>query len=432
MFSHILGFFKRAVTIKEVRKKIIITSLILVVFRLAAHVPAAGVDPSSLRQILGGNALFALLDIFSGGTLANFSIMALGVGPYITASIVIQLMTVVIPRLEELQKEGEFGQEKLNQYMRFLTLPLAVLQGFMMYTILRNVGILQSLSPIDLVALVSVMVAGTMFALWLGDLITEYGVGNGISFIIFGGIIARFPTLFNQVTTTITPEEAPRLIIFALLSLLVIAVVVFVTEAIRQIPVHYARRAKGATSSAAVEKSYLPLRVNQSGVIPIIFAISLVALPSLVTQFVSGSGNTQLAEVAAFVTRYFNPTSILYNLTYFMLIVGFTYFYTTSVAFNPEKIADSLKKNGGFIPGIRPGADTEKYLSYVANRVTLAGAVFLGLVAVLPTFFQGASGVGALAIGGTSLLIVVSVVLELTRTIESKMIMNRYDKYLRS
>lgn len=432
MFSHITEFFRRAISIKEIRKKIIITALVLVVFRLAAHVPAVGVNPESLRSLLGNNALFTLLDIFSGGTLANFSILALGVGPYITASIVIQLMTVVIPRFEELQKEGEYGQEKLNQYMRIATLPLAVLQGFMMYTILRNVGILPQLDPLYLLALVLTMVAGTMFALWLGELITEYGVGNGVSFIIFGGIISRAPTLINQLSSTLRPEDMPRIVIFAAVSLLVVGFVVFVTEAIRQIPVHYARKAKTATSAAGTEKSYLPLRVNQAGVIPIIFAISLVAIPSLITQFVSGSGSTQLASAALFVNRFFNPQSLGYNLVYFLLIVGFTYFYTTSVAFNPEKISETLKKNGGFVPGIRPGADTKKYLSFVSNRITLAGAVFLGLVAVLPSFFQGAVGVQTLAIGGTSLLIVVSVVLELTRTIEGKMVMNRYDKYLRS
>lgn len=428
MLSDILSFFKRAVTLKDVRRKIIITAALLFVFRLAAHIPALGVDRANLSTILGGNALFSLLDIFSGGTLANFSILALGVGPYITASIMIQLMSYVIPALEELSKEGEYGQEKLNQYTRFLTLPLAVLQGFMMYTILHNVKILPALSPLGLIALVLTMVAGTFFAVWLGELITEYGVGNGISFLIFGGIISRLPSTLNQTATTFQSQDVIRIGIFLLVSLLVIGLVVYVNEAVRQIPIHYARRASKNVIPGS-DRSFLPLRVNQAGVMPIIFAVSLVVLPTFISQFLTGTGNTQIAQVAVTLNKLFTPSSPFYNVLYFTLVVAFTYFYTSFV-FNPEKIAENLKKVGGFIPGVRPGEQTVHYLSYVLGRVTMAGAAFLGLIAIFPSLFQNVIGVSTLAVGGTGLLIVVSVVLELVRTIESKMVMNKYDKYL--
>lgn len=428
MWSDIFSFFKRIVTVPDVRKKLLITAGVLVVFRFAAHIPAIGVDRASLSAILGGNALFSLLDIFSGGTLGNFSILALGVGPYITASIIMQLLSYVIPSLDELSKEGEYGQEKINQYTRFLTLPLAVVQGFMMYTILHNIKVIPNLTPISLIALILTMVAGTLFAVWLGELISEYGVGNGVSFLIFGGIIARLPSSLSKTQASIRPEDTVKLVIFLGLSLVVVGLVVFVNEAIRQIPVHYARRLKGSDIPGG-DRSFLPLRVNQAGVMPIIFAVSLVVLPTFITQFVAGSGNAQVARIAVQISKLLSPTSIVYNGLYFLLVVAFTYFYT-SVVFNPEKIAENLKKGGGFIPGVRPGEQTENYLSFVLNRITLAGACFLGAIAILPSLFQNTIGISTLAIGGTGLLIVVSVVLDLVRTIESKMIMNKYDKFL--
>ncbi len=427
MLTSIFSFFRRAVQIREVRRKLLITAGIIVVFRLAAHIPAIGIDRESFGSLLSGNAFFSLLDIFSGGTLANFSILALGLNPYINASIVIQLMSFVIPSLEELSKEGEFGQEKLNQYTRFLTLPLAVFQAFGMYALLKNTGVLPDLSPLGLITLVVTMTAGTLFTVWIGELITEYGLGNGVSFLIFAGIIARFPSLINQTYTTLRPEDTVKIGIFLVVSLLIIGMVVFINEAMRQIPIHYSRRAKEFIGG---DRSYIPLRVNQAGVIPIIFAVSLVLLPTLISQFLSGSGNQQLASIAVGLTQLFNPQSVVYNVLYFTLVVAFTYFYT-SVVFNPEKIAENLKKSGGFIPGVRPGDHTEKYLRYVLNRITMAGAAFLGLIAVLPSLFQNAVGTTTLAIGGTSILIVVSVVLELVRNIESQMIMNKYDKYLK-
>jgi len=346
MFTSIFSFFTRSIEIREVRKKLLITAAILIVFRFAAHIPAIGINRESFSSLLSGNAFFSLLDIFSGGTLANFSILALGLNPYINASIVIQLLSFVIPSLEELSKEGEFGQEKINQYTRFLTLPLAVFQAFGMYALLKNTGVLPNLSPVGLIALIITMTAGTLFTVWLGELITEYGLGNGVSFLIFAGIISRLPSTFRQTFSTLRPEDTIKIVIFLGAALIIIALVVFVNEAMRQIPVHYSRRAKEFVGG---DRSYIPLRVNQAGVIPIIFAVSLVLLPTLVSQFLGGSGNPQLAAIAVTLTHLFNPKSAVYNIFYFLLVVAFTYFYTT-VVFNPEKIAENLKKSGGFIP----------------------------------------------------------------------------------
>ncbi len=426
MFSQIVQFFSRAVKSPDIRKKLIITAAALAVFRLTAHIPAAGIDKSSLQALFLGSPLLSLLDVFSGGTLVNFSIMALGLTPYINASIIMQLLTYVIPSLEELSKEGEFGHEKINQYTRFLTVPLAAMQAFGMYVLLRNQGIIQSLSPISLIALVATMVAGTMFSVWLGELITEYGISNGISFLIFAGIVARLPVVLGQSLTVLGGEDILKVIVFLVLSVFIVAVIVFMNEATRQIPVSYARR----VGRMGLSSSYIPLRLNQAGVIPIIFAVSLVMLPSLLGQFLQGSSNPSLNQLAGKIATLFDPTSVAYNLVYFLLVFGFTYFYT-SVVFNPERISENLQKSGGFIPGIRPGPQTSKYLNGVLNKITLVGATFLGLIAILPSFFQNAIGVANLAIGGTGILIVVSVVLEMTREMEAQLVMKRYETFLR-
>lgn len=426
MLSSIFQFFSKIVRSPDIRKKLLITALILVIYRLVAHVPAAGIDRSSLQSLFQGSPLLSLLDVFSGGTLANFSIMALGLAPYINASIILQLMTYVIPRLEELSKEGEFGQEKINQYTRFLTVPLAALQSFGMYTLLRGQAIIPVLDPISLIALVVTMTAGSMFVVWLGELISEYGLSNGISFLIFAGIVARLPITLGQSVAIITPEDLLKTAIFLILAVVIIGLIVFMNEATRQIPINYARR----VGRTGLSSSYLPLRLNQAGVIPIIFAVSLVLLPSMVSQFLAGAENQQISLLATKVAAAFNPQSLIYNIFYFLLVFGFTYFYT-SIVFNPEKISENLQKQGGFIPGIRPGQQTAKYLTGVLNRITLVGATFLGLVAIMPSFFQNFIGVANLAIGGTGILIVVSVVLELTRELESQLVMKRYDSFIR-
>jgi len=398
----------------------------LVVYRMVAHIPAAGISSTSLKALFYGSPLLSLLDIFSGGTLANFSIMALGLQPYINASIILQLLGFVIPQLEELQKEGEYGQEKINQYTKLLTIPLAAMQSFVMFTLLRNQGIIDSMSVVSLAALILTMTCGSVFAVWLGDLITEYGVSNGISFLIFAGIIARLPVTLGQSVTVVQGADVLKIIVFGALSILIVGMVVFMNEATRKIPINYARKTRNVGPSS----SYLPLRLNQAGVIPIIFAVSLVMIPSFLGQFLSGLGNPQIAAVASAFQRNFTSESFLYNLVYFLLVVGFTYFYT-AIVFNPEKIGESLQKNGGFVPGIRPGKQTIEYLNGVLSRVTLAGAIFLGFIAVLPSFFQSFIGVSNLAIGGTGILIVVSVVLEVTRDLEAQLIMKRYDTFIR-
>jgi preprotein translocase subunit SecY len=427
MFASILNFFSKIIKSPETRKKVIITAIILLVFRIIAHIPAAGIERSSLQALFMGSPLLSLLDVFSGGTLANFSIMALGLNPYINASIILQLLTYVVPSLEALSKEGEYGQEKINQYTRFITVPLAAVQAFAMYSLLHGRNIIPFISPLALVSLILTMTAGTVVAVWLGELITEYGFSNGVSLLIFAGIVSRLPVSLAQLFSTLQPEDVLKVVIFAGIAVFIIAVIVFMNEATRQIPINYARR---AGKSGIGNLSYLPLRLNQAGVIPIIFAVSLVLLPSLVTQFLSGSSTSAIANIAKTIATNFNPQSLVYNIVYFILVVGFTYFYT-AVVFNPEKIAENLQKNGGFVPGIRPGEQTAKYLSFVLGRITLVGAVFLGLVAVLPSFFQKTIGVSNLAIGGTGILIVVSVVLEITRELEAQLVMKKYDTFIR-
>jgi preprotein translocase subunit SecY len=426
MISRITQFFSKLIESPDIRKKIIITAAVLVFFRLLAHIPAAGIDRSSLQSLFSGSPLLSLLDVFSGGTLANFSILALGLNPNINASIILQLLTYVVPSLEELSKEGEYGQEKINQYTRFLTIPLSAMQAFAMYSLLRSQGIITTLDMVSLIALVLTMTAGTMLAVWMGELITEYGIGNGISFLIFAGIVSRLPITLGKSINVLTSEDIFKMIIFVVLAVMIVALIVFMNEATRQIPVNYARR----VGRAGIGASYLPLRLNQAGVIPIIFAVSLVLLPSLLGQFFAGMGNEKIAEIANKITQMFTPTSFIYNAVYFLLVLGFTYFYT-SVVFNPEKISENLQKSGGFIPGIRPGTQTTSYLSGVLNKITLAGAIFLGLIAILPSLFQNMIGISNLAVGGTGILIVVSVVLEITRTLESQLVMRKYETFIR-
>lgn len=420
----IAQFFKKIFLSPRLRKKILVTALALIVFRIAAHIPAAGIDRDSLSALFLGSPLLSLLDVFSGGTLANFSIMALGLNPYINASIILQILGYVVPQLEELQKEGEYGQEKINQYTRFLTVPLAIMQSFGMYALLKSQSIIGNLAVLDLIFLCLTMTAGTMLAVWLGDIITEYAFKSGISFLIFVGIISRLPITLGQTISTFDNKDTLKFIIFALVALSVMALIIFVNEAIRQIPISYAKATRGLKQA----QSYLPLRLNQAGVIPIIFAVSLVLMPSMISQFLGTSNNPTLVNIMTAIQRFFSPASVSYNITYFLLVVGFTFFYT-SVVFNPEKIAENLQKSGGFIPGIRPGISTIKYLTFVLNRITVVGAVFLGLIAVLPSLIQGGIGVSNLAIGGTGVLIVISVVLEIIREIEGDLLMSKYEGY---
>lgn len=419
---------KHLFRIKELRRKLLFTLFIFVIFRFIAHIPVPGVDLVALKQLFNSNQLLGMLDIFSGGTLANFSVMALGLGPYINASIVLQLLMMVVPKLEALSKEGDFGREKINQYTRFLSIPLAAIQSLGMAALLKNQQILVLNSPFDLIGIVFTMVAGTILLMWLGELLTEYGIGNGISILIFAGIVGRLPVSLLQTGAISQTLNLMSLITFGILGLMVISAIVFVNEAVRQIPVRYARRQRAGVTATG-QTTYLPLRVNQAGVIPIIFAVSLVVMPSVVGGYLQKMAQPQIAALAARAVNFFDPGHAPYHLIYFILVIGFTYFYT-AVTFNPDKISEDIKKYGGFIPGIRPGKPTADYLSQVLNRITLAGAIFLGLIAILPSIASGVTGITTLTIGGTGVLIVVSVVLEVSKKLESQLIMRNYEGFL--
>lgn len=421
-FANLLAAWK----MPQLRRKILFTACALAIFRLVAHIPASGIDREALRALFLQSPFLSLLDIFSGGTLANFSILALGLNPYINASIILQLLTLVFPTLEELAKEGEAGRAKINQYTRFLTVPLAAVQAVGMYFLLASQGIVAAMPVVSITVLVITMTAGTVFAVWLGELISEYGIGNGISLLIFAGIVGRLPVVSGQTLSTALAEDIFPVAVFGLIALIVIAGVVFMSEAIRRIPVQYARRA--ARGGVVAQQTHLPLRLNQAGVIPIIFAISLVLAPTMIGQFLSKVPNERIAWFANSLSAWFDPTKVTYNVVYFALVVGFTFFYT-AVVFNPTKIADEIKKYGGFVPGIRPGEQTAQHLNFVLTRITLAGAVFLGLIAVLPSVVQGMTDISALAIGGTGILIVVSVVLETVKKLEAQIVARGYERF---
>ncbi len=381
-----------------------------------------------LQQLFASNQFLGLLDIFSGGTLVNFSIISLGLNPYINASIVFQLLTMIIPSLEALSKEGEMGRQMINQYTRYLTIPLAVVQAVGMFVLLKNQGVISNITPIQITSIIVGMSAGTIFLMWLGELITEYGIGNGISLLIFAGIVSRMPVVFTQTASLFDQLQTLNVILFGGLAILVIAAVVFMNEGRRQIKVQYARRFSGGREGGSEAQTYLPLRVNQAGVIPIIFAVSLVLIPSFAGNFLSQLQQPQLAFLGRFLAANFQPRSLIYNVVYFLLEVGFTFFYT-AVIFNPTKVADEIKKYGGFIPGIRPGTATASYLNYIMFRITLAGAIFLGLIAILPSIASIITGITTLVLGGTGLLIVVSVILDTAKQFESKMIERSYEVF---
>lgn len=424
----IFDVIKKVFKDPELRKKILIVLFLLLVFRFLAHIPVAGVNINQLRSLFDQSQFLGLLDIFSGGTLSNFSILAVGIGPYIYSSIVMQLSAKIYPKLEELQKEGEYGKKKIAQYTRYATVPLAILQSFGMYTLLRSQGLIGNLSPLDLAAFVATMVAGTMIIMWIGEIISEQNIGNGISLIIFAGIVGQLPVTAFQTFTTINPEQLMNIGLLAVLGVLVVAAVVFVNESVRKVPIMYAKRIRGANSQAA-QSTHLPLKLNSAGVIPIIFAISLVLLPSLLANYFVASPNAQLASIGSWIVANFNVASPIYNIVYFALIFGFTYFYT-AIIFNPKDIAENVQQGGGFIPGIRPGKQTEKYLNFIITRITLFGAVFLGTIAVLPNLLQAFTGIQSLVIGGTSILIVVTVVIETVKILEVQLVNRSYDKFL--
>ncbi len=402
---------------------------IMVLFRITAHIPLPGIDLIALRRFFEANQILGMLSLFSGGTISNFSVIALGVAPYITASIIFQLLVMIIPKLEEIQKDGEQGRQRINQWTRLLTVPLAILQSFALISLLgqSQMQILTRTDLLHMTALICTVTAGTIFLMWLGELISEKKVGNGMSLLIFAGILASLPQTISRFLVTYDASQWMYVVLYALVGILTVVGVVFVNEAQRNIPVQYARQIRGQGAISGGVSTNLPLKLIMAGVIPIIFAISMLLFPSVIAQFFSQARTEWLAEAARWVLVIMQ-NQVVYGALYFGLVFGFTYFYT-AVIFHPDKIADNLQKQGGFIPGIRPGKPTSEYLDFVINRLNLFGASFLGAIAVMPLVVQGAGGSQLMAIGGTSLLIVVSVVIESVKQIEAQVTMRQYDAY---
>ncbi len=409
----------------DLRKKIIFVLAMLAAFRLFATIPIPGVDPIKLHSFLEGNQFFGLLNIFSGGALSNLSIVMLGVGPYITATIIMQLLTMLIPRLKEIyQEEGEAGRKRFNQYSRFLTVPLAFLQGYALLLMLEKQGVLGHLTMFGRITNIVIVMAGSVLLMWIGELITEYGIGNGVSLMIFAGIVARIPSDIQQTLFTFDPSQVPLILGFLIAGFLIVAGVIVITEGERPIPVSYAKRIRGMRVYGGVS-TYLPLRVNQAGVIPIIFALSILLFPQMLANLLAGVQNAGIQGAAQMIVAAMSNAWV-YAILYFALVFLFTYFYT-AVTFDPEAISSNLQKSGAFVPGIRPGRPTAEYLSKTLTRITLVGAVFLGLIAVLPLAMRAITGLVALTIGGTALLIVVSVVLETIKQIQAQVVMREYE-----
>ncbi|TSC58139.1 MAG: preprotein translocase subunit SecY [Parcubacteria group bacterium Greene0416_79] len=406
------------------RKRLFFVAAMLVVFRLIAAIPIPGIDLARLEAFFADNQFLGLLNIFSGGGLSNLSIVMLGVGPYITASIIMQLLTMMSPKLKALyHEEGEAGRARFSQYSRLLTVPLALIQGFGFLMLLKRQGVVPDLTVLQTVTNVIIITGGSLLLMWFGELMTEFGIGNGVSLIIFAGIVAGIPSALSQLLFTFEPTDVPLYLAFLAAAALIVLGVVVVTEAERPIPVTYAKRVRGNRVFGGVS-TYLPLRVNQAGVIPIIFALSILLFPQMIVSFLGSVDNVLIHTVSSFVLAVFS-NGWFYSIFYFVLVFVFTYFYT-AVTFDPDTIATNLQKNGAFIPGVRPGASTSEHIGNVLTRITLVGAVFLGLVAVLPLAMQAMTGNVNLAIGGTALLIVVSVVLDFVKKVEAQVSMREY------
>lgn len=411
---------------QDLRNSILFVLGMLIVFRVAAHIPIPGIDGVALKKFFSDNQILGLLNVFSGGAMENFSVVALGVGPYITASIILQLLTMIIPKLEELSKEGEAGRQKINQWTRMLSVPLAILQSYGMIVLLQrsSTQILPSFTPMTLATTMMTVSAGTVFLMWIGELISEKKVGNGISLIIFAGIVTSIPSGIQKILVNFDQSQLISIVSFVAIAVITTAGVVFITEAQRNIPVSYAKRVRGMKMYGGAN-THLPLRVNQVGMIPIIFAISIILFPPMIAQFFVRAKTQFLANFAQNTIALFQNQTF-YGIMYFLLVFGFTYFYT-AIVFHPHQIAENLQKQGGFIPGIRPGKHTSDYLHSVSQRIMLAGALFLGVLAVIPIVASQFTGIQNIQIGGASLLIVVSVVIETVKQIESQLSMRDYE-----
>ncbi len=413
---------------KQLRNKILFVLGILVVFRLAASIPMPGIDMENLKQFFSESQFFGLLNLFVGGTLSNMSIIMLGLGPYITGTIIMQLLTMIFPALEKMYKEeGEAGRQKINQWGRMLTVPLAAVQSYAMLTLLQRQGAITGLTSFGFFMAIITAIGGALFLMWLGELITEKGIGNGVSILIFAGIVSRTPVEIRQLLLTWDSSKLPGYLLFFAAALLIIAGVVVITEARRNIPVSYAKRIRGNKIYGG-SSTYLPININPAGVIPIIFALSILLFPGMIANFFAG-GTSFIAGVAQGVAGFLENAWVHGGL-FFALVFMFTYFYT-AVTFDPESIANNLQKMGGFVPGIRPGQSTSRFLHKILYRILFLGASFLGLIAVLPSVIQGITGVQAFGflIGGTALLIVVNVVLDTWRQIKSQMDMREYERF---
>jgi len=421
MFDKFIQMWK----VKELRNSVLFVLAMLVIFRFAAHIPIPGVDTTSLKIFFESNPVLSFVNVFAGGGMENFSIIMMGIAPYITSSIIFQLLGMIIPKLEEMQKE-ESGRQKINMWTRYATVPLAAMQAFGMISLLRQSKAISvaAASGFDLIAMIITITAGTIFLMWIGELISEKKIGNGISLLIFAGIVARLPKSISQAALTLDQVQITTIIAFAVIAVITVIGVVIINEGQRNIPVQYARQIRGNRAYGGTN-SHLPLRVNMAGVIPIIFAISVVMFPPMIAQYFQHAKTAWIANFSQWTIQVFND-QLIYAILYFILVFVFTYFYT-EVIFHPAQIAENLQKQGGFIPGIRPGQHTTDYLSNTTYKIILAGALFLAIIAVLPLVVKAFTGIQSLAIGGTSILIVVSVVIEMVKQIQAQLTMREYD-----
>ena len=421
-----LSTLKSIFKLKDLRKRIIIVLILVVIARIFAAIPIPGIDKEQIANYFNNNEAFSLLNIFTGGGLENFSLALMGVGPYITASIIFQLLVVVIPRLEEMQKESEAGRKKINQLTRTATVPLSFLQSFGTITLLKQQQVISNITTYDFILMLVFSTAGTMILMWLGELISEQGIGNGLSIIITIGILSAIPSQIAQTAQSYISGDLKfilGIIGFLIIAVLILVVIIYISEGVRKIPISYTRHIRGGGFGNV--GNHLPIKVNAAGVIPIIFAISLIVFPPVIAQFFENAKSAFIADSAVFIKNLFE-NQIFYGVMYFVLVFGFTFFYTF-IIFKPDQIAENLQKQGGFIPGIRPGKETEDYLYIVINRLTLAGAIFLGIIAVLPIVVQNVTDISTLKLGGTSLLIIVSVTLETIRQIRAQIISRTYE-----
>jgi preprotein translocase subunit SecY len=407
-----------------IRRRIFFTMAALVIFRALATIPVPGVNTLRLEAFFAENQFFGLLNVFSGGGLSNLSIVMLGVGPYITASIIMQLLTIMFPRLKAMyQEEGEVGRKKFTQISRMITVPLAFIQSFAFLRLLQSSGALDPIVGMDLWVNMLVITAGSLLLMWIGELISEFGIGNGVSLIIFAGIVASLPQAITQLVIIFDPAQIPVYIAFVVATLLVITGVVIITEAERPIPITYAKRVRGMKVYGGIS-TYLPLRLNQAGVIPIIFALSILLFPQMIVTLLSSVQNDTVQSVSQFILNALNNQWV-YGVSYFFLVFIFTYFYT-AITFDPDMISENLQRNGAFIPGVRPGQSTSQHIAKILTRLTLVGALFLSIIAILPLIMRALTGFQQLAIGGTALLIVVSVVVDLLKKVDAQVSAREY------